>query len=302
MNLLVTGGLGFIGTNFIKLISNKYPTWNIAIVDKQTYASNSIKLPKNCELFKTDINNVSRMEGIDIAINFAAETHVDRSIDDSTPFFRTNVLGTQNLLEQARKYGVKRFIQISTDEVYGSIRDGKFKEEAKLNPTSPYAASKASADLLALSYYKTYGLPIIITRSTNNYGPYQYPEKLIPLFIKKTLEDEALPLYGDGENIRDWLYVEDNCLAIEAVMLKGKEGEIYNIGANNYLKNVHIANEILSLLGKPQSLIMEVDDRLGHDFRYAVNTDKIESLGWKPRKTFMEGLKETVEWYKSTII
>ncbi|MCD4653872.1 dTDP-glucose 4,6-dehydratase, partial [bacterium] len=237
--------------------------------------------------------------GVDYIFNFAAETHVDRSIIDPEAFIRTDVLGTHVLLEAIRKFGVERYIQISTDEVYGSIEQGTFSENDSLTPSSPYSASKASAELLVKSYITTYGIPAIITRASNNYGPYQYPEKLIPLFVTNAIEDQALPLYGDGLNVRDWLYVEDHCAALDIVCMKGQLSEVYNIGGSNEHTNVEITHRILTILGKPKSLIQPVKDRPGHDRRYAIDSTKAMALGWKPTHDFERGIAETVRWYKS---
>jgi len=236
---------------------------------------------------------------IEQIVNFAAESHVDRSITGPEIFIKTDVFGTFNLLEAARKFDIERYVQISTDEVYGSIMEGSFKENGPLNPSSPYSASKSSADLLVNSYFITYGLPVLITRSSNNFGPYQYPEKLIPLFIIKALHDQPLPVYGDGQQVRDWLHVEDNCRAIDLVRKKGKEGEIYNIGADNERTNIEITNIILKELNKPKTLIKHVEDRPGHDRRYSISSDKIKKMGWMPEKSqdFENSMKETIQWY-----
>ncbi len=311
MKVMVTGGAGFIGSNFIHYILERYDDIEVVNYDKLTYAGNlenlrDIEDDSRYTFVKGDICDGSLVEkvvqeGVDQIINFAAESHVDRSITGPEPFIRTDIFGTFMLLEACRKFDVKRYIQISTDEVYGSIDKGSFKETDPLNPSSPYSSSKASADLLANSYFITYGFPVSITRSSNNFGPYQYPEKLIPLFIIKALRDESLPLYGDGLNVRDWLYVEDNCIAIDIVRQKGKNGEIYNIGADNERTNVEITNIILNELGKPDSLIEHVKDRLGHDRRYSIDSEKIKRLGWAPTKSqdFEASMKETVQWYVS---
>ncbi len=307
MKLLVTGGAGFIGSNFIRYILKNCPDYEVVNLDKLTYAGNLENLKDvdknpNYEFVKGDINEASLVfelcQGVDAVLNFAAESHVDRSIKEPQEFVKTNVLGTNTLLLAAREAKVSRFIQVSTDEVYGSIKEGSFKEEDPLQPSSPYSASKAGADLLALSYFKTYRFPVLVTRSSNNFGPYQYPEKLIPLMITNALQDKPLPVYGDGMNVRDWLYVEDNCAAINLVLHKGKEGEIYNIGAGNEYPNIQIVKEILKILGKPESLIRFVEDRPGHDFRYSVDWSKVKSLGFKPKKSFKEALEETVAWYR----
>lgn len=308
MKLLVTGGAGFIGSNFIKYILKKYLTYKIINLDKLTYAGNlnnltEIKNNKNYKFVKGDICNQKIVEklikDIDIIINFAAESHVDRSIIEPSAFLKTNIFGTYTLLEAAKKYSIKRYIQISTDEVYGSIEKGAFKETDSLNPSSPYSASKASADLLVMSYFTTYKLPVLITRSSNNFGPNQYPEKIIPLFITNILRGKKIPVYGDGLNIRDWIYVIDNCRAIDLVLHKGKIGEIYNIGANNEKTNMELTKIILDKMGKPTGLIEYVKDRLGHDRRYAVDCSKIKKLGFKPKYEFIIALKKTIEWYKN---
>ncbi len=285
---------------------NKYSDYKITVLDALTYAGNrenlqDLETRSNYEFQHGNICDKTLVEKLvpecEVIINFAAETHVDRSILEAGSFIQTDVVGTFNLLEAARKFKTDRYIQISTDEVFGSIDRGSFTEQSPLQPNSPYSASKASGDLLVRAYYKTYGLPAIITRSSNNYGPYQYPEKLIPLFITNAMEDKALPLYGDGKNVRDWLYVLDNCEAIDVVLREGKAGEVYNIGGGNEMQNIEITRLILRLLSKPESLIKPVQDRLGHDRRYSVSIDKIKQLGWKPRHAFNEALQETVQWY-----
>lgn len=314
MKILVTGGAGFIGSNFIHYMLRSYPDIQITNLDKLTYAGNLDNLAliekdsflsSRYKFIKGDIADarlIDRImaEGFDAIINFAAESHVDRSIEDAGIFLKTNVLGTQNLLEGLRKHKIKRFIQISTDEVYGSLGpEGKFTEDSPLMPNSPYSASKASADLICRAYFKTFHLPIIITRCSNNYGPYQFPEKLIPLFITNALEDLSLPLYGDGLNIRDWIHVEDHCRAIDLVLKKGREGEIYNIGGNCEKTNLEITRIILEKLNKPETLITFVKDRPGHDRRYAISMDKIEKeLGWKPTFSFEVGIEKTINWYQ----
>ncbi|WP_243521141.1 dTDP-glucose 4,6-dehydratase [Bacillus pseudomycoides] len=310
MNILVTGGAGFIGSNFVKFLVKKYPDYNIVNYDLLTYSGNLINLQdvmecNNHKFVQGDIKNrelleyVVHTERIDYIINFAAESHVDRSIADPQVFYRTNILGTVTLLEVVKKYRIKKFIQISTDEVYGSLEEtGYFVEDTPLAPNSPYSSSKASADLIVLSSYKTYGLNINITRCSNNYGPYQYPEKLIPLMITNILENKTLPVYGTGKNVRDWLHVYDHCTAIDLVLHKGKKGEIYNIGTSNEKRNIEIVNLILGKLGKTKEYITFVKDRLGHDWRYAINSDKIKrELGWKPVYSFNKGIEETIQWY-----
>jgi len=308
--ILVTGGAGFIGSNFIRYILKKYKNYRIINFDKLTYAGNldnlkDIEKNKRYKFIKGDIydgklvNNIFKKERPDFVVNFAAESYVDRSILDPEIFIKTNIMGTQVLLEAAKKYKVKRFEHISTDETYGSTEKGKFKETDSLSPNSPYAASKAGADLLARSYYKTFNLPILITRSSNNFGPYQYPEKLIPLFITNILENKKVPLYDKGKNIRDWIYVLDNCSGIDTVLHKGRIGEVYNIGGGNEKSNLEITKIILKELGKDNSFIEYVKDRPGHDFRYALDTKKIRKIGWRPKYIFKEALKETIEWYKN---
>ena len=309
MKLLVTGGAGFIGSNFIRYYLKENPNDSIVNLDKLTYAGNleSLKDIEGDKKYKfihgdiADFNLVDRLlkDGIDVVINFAAESHVDRSIDDPSPFLNTNITGTQLILESSRRNKISRFIQVSTDEVYGSLEPiGLFTERTALRPNSPYAASKASADLLTRAYFKTYNFPALITRCSNNYGPYQFPEKLIPLFVTNALLDEPLPVYGDGLNIRDWLYVEDHCSAIDIVLKKGKEGEIYNIGGNTEKKNIEITDKILSILNKPQTLKKFVKDRPGHDRRYAIDSTKIKmELGWEPKYQFEEAIRKTIQWY-----
>ena len=308
MQVLVTGGLGFIGSNFIRHILHKYPDYKITNLDKMTYCGNpenlkDIEKNKNYDFVKGDICDVKIVDklakGKDIVLNFAAETHVDRSIDDPKSFIKTDVDGTHTLLEAAKKYNVKRFVQISTDEVYGSIEKGSFTEESPLNPNSPYSASKAGGDLIARSYNKTFGVPVIITRSSNNFGPYQYPEKLMPLFITNLLEGKKVPVYGDGLNVRDWLYVIDNCEAIDFVMHKGAIGEVYNIGADNEKTNIEITKLLLKELGKDESSVEFIKDRPGHDRRYSIVSSKLRKLGWNPRFKFEAALKDTISWYKN---
>lgn len=308
MRILVTGGAGFIGSNFIRSYLTHYPEAEVINLDLLTYAGN----PENMEGFsayprylfvKADINDRERVEeffkrGLDGVIHFAAESHVDRSIESPLIFIRTNVRGTLNLLTLACKYRVKRFLHVSTDEVYGSIEGSKFTEESPLAPNSPYSASKAGADLLARAFYITYGLPVIITRCSNNYGPYQFPEKLIPLVIINALNDRPIPIYGDGLQVRDWIYVEDHCRALETVFRQGRPGRIYNIGAETEKTNLEVVRMILRILGKPESLIQLVQDRPGHDRRYALDITKIRSeLGWEPEINFKKGLEATVNWY-----
>ncbi len=310
MKILITGGAGFIGSNFIHYVIQKYPDYEIINLDKLTYAGNLENLKEiennpNYHFIKGDIcdrklvTSIVENFKIQVIINFAAESHVDRSIMGADVFIQTNVVGTQTLLEVAREKKIEKFVQISTDEVYGSLdANGKFKEDTPLHPNSPYSASKASADLLALAYHHTFGTPVIITRCSNNYGPYQFPEKLIPLMIINALNNKPLPIYGDGRNIRDWIFVKDHCEAILTVLENGKIGEIYNIGAENEKTNIEIVKLILKELNKDESLITFVKDRPGHDKRYAIDANKIKTqLGWKPKHTFETALKATINWY-----
>ncbi|MGC8976783.1 MAG: dTDP-glucose 4,6-dehydratase [Candidatus Ratteibacteria bacterium] len=305
MKIVITGGAGFIGSNFIKYILNKYPDYKILNIDKLTYAGNlenlkEVERNKNYEFLKKDICDKDLKDfinGYDVVINFAAESHVDRAIYEPYEFLKTDIFGTFNLLEICKKKGM-RFIQISTDEVYGSIEDGSFDENSPLNPSNPYSSSKASADLITISYFKTYKLPINIIRSCNNYGPNQYPEKFIPLMITNAIEDKKLPIYGDGLYKREWIYVIDNCMAIDIVLHKGKEGEIYNISSEFSIPNIEIAKKILKILGKSESLIEFVKDRPGHDRRYSIKCEKIKELGWKLETDFENGIKLTIKWYK----
>jgi dTDP-glucose 4,6-dehydratase len=309
-NILVTGGAGFIGSNFIHYMLKTHPEYSFINFDKLTYAGNlenlkSIETNKNYRFVKGDICNKQKIAStieefhIDSVIHFAAESHVDRSIVGAAIFIETNVLGTQTLLEAVKEKGIEKFLQVSTDEVYGSLGEGgKFTEDTPLHPNSPYAASKASADLLGMAYQHTFNLPVVITRCSNNYGPYQFPEKLIPLMIANALNDKPLPVYGKGTNVRDWLHVLDHCEAIDVVLHKGKVGEVYNIGGNNEWKNIDIVKLLLIHLNKPESLITYVKDRLGHDLRYAIDASKIKKeLGWQPRYTFEKGITETIVWY-----
>lgn len=307
MKLFVTGGAGFIGSNFIRHILNKYPDYHITNLDKLTYAGNldnlkDIEGRANYQFLKGDICDAKMVseavQGMDAIVNFAAETHVDRSILEPGSFIQTDVYGTYVLLEAVKAHGIQRYIQISTDEVYGSIEQGSFTEASPLMPSSPYSASKAGSDMLVHSYWKTFHLPVIITRSSNNYGPYQYPEKLIPLFITNALEDRPLPLYGDGLNVRDWIYVTDNCAAIDLVLHRGQEGEVYNIGGGNERTNIEITEIILRELGKPKDLIKRIKDRPGHDRRYSIDSSRLASLGFKPQYGFEEAMQNTVRWYR----
>ncbi|MEM3596553.1 MAG: dTDP-glucose 4,6-dehydratase [Candidatus Bathyarchaeia archaeon] len=306
MRLLVTGGAGFIGSNFVHYITNKYPDHEVVVLDKLTYAGrkenlkgllNRITFVKGDISKKEDVEKV--VKGCDFIVNFAAETHVDRSIIEAGTFVLTDVLGTYNLLEACRKFEVKKLVQISTDEVYGHILKGSFNEEDRLSPRNPYAASKASADLLCRSFFETYSLPVAITRSTNNYGYYQHPEKLIPKTIIYALLNKKIPVYGEGKNVRDWIFVEDNCEAIDLVLHHGENGEIYNIAGKQELENIQVVKTILKIMGKPESLIQFVKDRPGHDLRYSLDVSKIEKLGWKPKTRFEEGIRKTIEWYKA---
>jgi dTDP-glucose 4,6-dehydratase len=310
-NILVTGGCGFIGSNFIDYMISKYPKrYNILNVDCLTYAgnienTNSFKDNPNYQFHRCDITNKSAMayvfknNEIDYIVNFAAESHVDRSITNPFEFINTNIVGTHILLEEARKYSIRKFVQISTDEVYGSLgSEGYFTEETPISPNSPYSASKASADLLVKAYYETYELPINITRCSNNYGRYQHPEKLIPKIITNALRDIEIPVYGDGLNIRDWIHVEDHCEAIDLILHMGKFGEVYNIGSYNEMTNIDIVKAILKYLDKPESLIKYVEDRKGHDKRYAIEAQKIiNEFCWLPRYDIDNGIKETIDWY-----
>ena len=307
--LLVTGGSGFIGSNFIRYMATKYPSYRLINLDKLTYAGNpenlrDIEDSPNYSFVKGDIadtgivGQIFESGKIDAVINFAAESHVDRSIEDPGVFIQTDVYGTFVLLEAIKKYGCGVFLQISTDEVYGSIAEGSFKETDPLEPNSPYSASKAGAEMIVRSFNKTYGTPVLITRTSNNFGPYQYPEKLIPLFVTNLMDNIKVPLYGDGMNVRDWIYVEDNCQALDLILHKGEIGQIYNIGAGNEKPNVWITKKLIELTSKDESYIKPVADRLGHDRRYSVDCSKIESrLGWKPKTDFEAALEKTVQWY-----
>ncbi|MEI8106539.1 MAG: dTDP-glucose 4,6-dehydratase [Verrucomicrobiota bacterium] len=312
MRILVTGGCGFIGSNFIGYLLARNDLAKITNIDALTYAGNPANLAgvvadygERYEFLKADICDAEKVDQVlskhdyFAVINFAAESHVDRSIDSPGDFIHTNVVGTSTLLNAARRHGVERFVQISTDEVYGSLGpEGKFTESSPLEPSSPYSASKASADLLALAYHHTYGMRVVITRCSNNYGPYQFPEKLIPLMIIKAMGGNALPVYGDGLNVRDWIHVEDHCAAILAALMNGKSGQVYNIGSDGELRNIDVVKRILAHLGKPESLIEYVTDRLGHDRRYAIDSTKAHrELQWKPCHRHEEGIIETIDWY-----
>ena len=312
-NILVTGGAGFIGSNFIYYMLKKHPDYRIVCIDSLTYAGNLSTLKEameneNFRFVKADITDRQAVdalfseENFTAVVNFAAESHVDRSIESPEVFLRTNILGTQVLMDMAIKYGNIRYHQVSTDEVYGDLPldrpDLFFTEETPIHTSSPYSASKASADLLVMAYYRTYGLPVTISRCSNNYGPFHFPEKLIPLMIINALHGKSLPVYGDGLNVRDWLYVEDHCKAIDMIIHSGRIGEVYNIGGHNERANIDVVKTIIKMLGKDESLIKYVKDRPGHDMRYAIDPTKIKNeLGWYPETTFEEGIKKTVEWY-----
>ncbi len=308
MKLLVTGGAGFIGSCFVRHILNKYPDYKVINIDALTYCGNlaNLKDIENNPNYKFVHGNIcdkklvrELISQVDCIVNFAAESHVDNSIKNPEIFIETNVQGTLNLLQASKEIGIERYLQVSTDEVYGTLgKTGYFYETTPLAPNSPYSASKASADMLVRAYYETYKMPVLTTRCSNNYGPYQYPEKLIPFFIAKLLRSEKVPVYGDGLNVRDWLYVYDHCAAIDTVLHKGRIGEVYNIGGHNEKTNIEITRLILEAMGKDESSIEYVQDRLGHDRRYAISNDKITSeLGWKPSVTFEEGIKMTIDWY-----
>jgi dTDP-glucose 4,6-dehydratase len=313
MRLLVTGGCGFIGSNFIRYVLDHYHPEMITNVDALTFASSmessaafSSEFGDRYEFFKADIADAERMDEVlsnhsyFAVVNFAAESHVDRSIASPENFIHTNVVGATTLLDAARRYGVKRFVQVSTDEVYGSLPvTGRFTEQSALNPSSPYSASKAAADLLVLAAYKTYGQDVVVTRCSNNYGPYQHPEKLIPLMILCALSDQSLPVYGDGLHVRDWIHVEDHCAAVFDVLIQGRAGEVYHVGADTERKNLDVIRSILSNLGKSENLIRFVPDRPSHDRRYAIDSSKLRSeIGWKPLYGFEHGLLRTIDWYR----
>ena len=313
MNIVVTGGAGFIGSNFIYYMLKNRPNDKIICYDKLTYAGNLETLEPaqsnfNFQFIRGDISNREEVDKLfkdtkpDIIVNFAAESHVDRSIEEPELFLKTNIIGTSILLDACKNYGIKRYHQVSTDEVYGDLPldrpDLFFTEDTNLHTSSPYSASKASADLLTMAYGRTYGVPITISRCSNNYGPYHFPEKLIPLMIINALNDKKLPVYGEGLNVRDWLYVEDHCSAIDLILKDGRVGEVYNIGGHNERANIEVVETILHILGKPESLIEHVTDRKGHDLRYAIDPQKIESeLGWKPKTSFEDGINKTIDWY-----
>ncbi len=313
MKHLITGGAGFIGTNYIRYILSDYPDDEIICADKLTYAGNydnisEFQSESRFSFEKTDICDREEIFRViekynpDCIVNFAAESHVDRSVENPEVFLKTNIFGTSVLLDAVNRFGIKRFHQVSTDEVYGDLPldrpDLKFDERSPIKPSSPYSASKAAADMLCMSYYRTYGTPVTISRCSNNLGPYQFPEKLIPLIIMKALKDEPLPIYGDGKNVRDWLYVRDHCRAVDMIVRNGKIGEIYNVGGNGERSNIEVVQTILNELSKPNSLITYVKDRPGHDRRYAINSEKLQSeLGWKPEEDFTSGIKKTIKWY-----
>ncbi len=308
MRLLVTGGAGFIGSAFVRRLLARDDAPEVIVLDKLTYAGNLANLAEvdshpRYTFVRGDIADPVVVEDLaartDAIVNFAAESHVDRSIDEPGTFLQTDVIGTFVLLEAARRHGHARYVQVSTDEVYGHVPTGHTDEDATLRPRSPYAASKAGGDLVAGAYFTTYGLPVCITRSSNNFGPYQYPEKVIPLFVTNAIDDEPLPLYGDGLQVRDWLHVDDNCAAIELVLERGEPGTAYNIGAGNELTNLDLTRRILALLDKPETLVRSVPDRPGHDRRYAVDSSRIRALGWAPARAFDDALADTVAWYRN---
>ncbi|MCD6595406.1 dTDP-glucose 4,6-dehydratase [bacterium] len=310
-NILITGGAGFIGSNFVRMVANESDIDKITILDKLTYAGNLDNLGNILEnpkvhFIKGDIANEAdarnAMSDVDWVVNFAAESHVDRSLDDSSDFMRTNIDGVRVMLEIARELEPERFLHISTDEVYGPVLSGSTDENTPLHPSSPYSASKAAADMICNAYFVSFDVPVIIARSANNYGPYQYPEKIIPRFVSLAMNDKNLPIYGDGKYIRDWLYVEDNCRALLLLLREGKVGEIYNIGATELHRNIEITGKLLQLLGKSDNSITYVKDRLGHDRRYCVDWKKIKNLGWQPSAKFDEKFARTVNWYKEKIV
>ncbi|MBR4163579.1 MAG: dTDP-glucose 4,6-dehydratase [Solobacterium sp.] len=313
MKILVTGGAGFIGGNFAHLMVNQYPEDDIVVLDALTYAGNletlepimdkpNFKFVKGNICDRDFVDELFKNEKFDVVVNFAAESHVDRSIENPEIFLETNIMGVQVLMDACRKYGIQRYHQVSTDEVYGDLPldrpDLLFHEDTPIHTSSPYSASKASADLLVMAYHRTYGLPVTISRCSNNYGPYHFPEKLIPLVISRALAEESIPVYGEGANVRDWLYVRDHCTAIDLIIRKGKDGEVYNIGGHNEKSNLEVVKTILKQLGKSEDLITYVKDRPGHDLRYAMDPEKIETeLGWEPEYRFEEGIKVTIQWY-----
>jgi dTDP-glucose 4,6-dehydratase len=307
-NLLVTGGAGFIGSAYVRYLLSQYPNYNVVVYDKLTYAGNldnllpvqhdrRYKFIRGDIAHREDVRRALEANAIDTVLNFAAESHVDRSILAPDAFIQTDVVGTYVLLDEARQHGVERFLQVSTDEVYGSIPKGFFREGDLLEPNSPYAASKAGGEMMVRAYHVTYGLNTVVTRGSNTFGPYQYPEKVLPLFITNAIDDEPLPVYGDGKQVRDWLYVEDHCTGIDLALHEGKPGEIYNLGGDNERHNIDVTHQLLEILGKPQSLIRHVEDRPGHDRRYALDSSKLKALGWQAAHTFEEALEATVNWY-----
>jgi len=307
MKLLVTGGAGFIGSNFIRHVLREHPADRVVNLDKLTYAGNPANLAEvqrdpRYAFVHGDICDAALvrevLHGVDAVVNFAAESHVDRSLVEPDGFLRTDVFGVFTLLEAVRELKTPRVVHVSTDEVYGSVAQGSSTEQDPLRPSNPYSASKAAGDLLALAYWRTHGVPVVITRSSNNFGPHQYPEKVVPLFITNALDDQPLPLYGDGRHVRDWLYVLDNCAAIDLVLRRGRDGEVYNVGGGHEVENVVLTREILRLTGKPDSLIRRVTDRPGHDRRYSVDSTKVGQLGWAPRHPFPSALETTVRWYR----
>ncbi len=310
MNILVCGGAGFMGSHFIKYILNKYPDYSVVNFDKLTYAGNLDNLKEvedneRYKFIKGDICDAEAVEkaikenNIDVIVNYAAETHVDRSVMDPTAFLKTNIFGSYNLLEATKKFNLKKMVQVSTDEVYGSTEDSLFSEESPFEPNSPYAAAKAGGDLLCRSYFVTFGTPVVVTHSCNFYGPNQYPEKLIPLFATNLIEGKKVPVYGDGKNVREWIYVDDHCDAIDVILHKAEPGSVYNIGSGNEIENIEITKLILEYSGASEDMIEYVKDRPGHDRRYAIDCSKLKSeLGWEAKIDFKEGLKKTVEWYK----
>jgi dTDP-glucose 4,6-dehydratase len=310
VRVLVTGGAGFIGSHFARHALRGHADWRVTVLDKLTYAGNRANLADlegdtRFRFVHGDIAvrpdvDTAWADGVDLLFNFAAETHVDRSIGDPEGFIRTDIFGAHTLLEAARERGLRRFVQISTDEVYGSVVTGSSREDSPLLPSNPYAASKAGADRLAYSYFVTYGLPVLITRASNNFGSHQYPEKMMPLFITNALDDQPLPLYGDGRNVRDWLWVGDHCAALDLVAARGVPGEVYNIGGGNERENIDVTGRILRRLGKPASLVRHVADRPGHDRRYSLDTARLRALGWTPRTRFEEALDATIDWYRQS--
>lgn len=304
--VLVTGGMGFIGSHFIRLALATHPDWFIVNLDKLTYAGNSKTLADlegnpRYEFIHGDICDETLVNRVlpraEIVLNFAAETHVDRSIDAAADFIDTNIQGTRVLVDAVRRYGTELYLHVSTDEVYGSVKEGSFSETSSIAPNSPYAASKAGSDLMVLSYVKTYGIPAIITRCSNNYGPFQFPEKVIPLFVTNLSEKKKVPLYGKGDNVREWIYVEDHCRAIDLLITLGKRGDVYNIGSGDEISNFDLTKKILKFFGLGDSWIERVNDRLGHDFRYSLNSEKLRGLGFVPKVSFEEGLSRTIDWY-----